>query len=509
MPDVKTIVALLDAGQESATALAAPGRKPLTYGALRQHVANTVATLNELGIGRNDPVAIVLPNGPEMASAFVAVASGATTAPLNPAYRHDEFRFYLDDLNARLLIVQDGSDSPALDVARELGIKIATLCFDPEAPAGLFELRTDAPGSPTTDSAGGTADSDDIALILHTSGTTSRPKLVPLTQANVCASAANIADSLALDTGDACLNIMPLFHIHGLIAAVLSSLQAGASISCTPGFNALQFFTHLKEQNPTWYTAVPTMHQAILSRSERNREIIKASRLRLIRSSSASLPPQVMSNLEDVFKAPVIEAYGMTEAAHQMASNPLPPASRKPGSVGIAAGPEVAIMDERGALLDTGDVGEIVIRGPNVTPGYQNNPEANDAAFTHGWFRTGDQGYLDAANYLRLTGRLKEIINRGGEKISPREVDEVLLDHPAVAQVVTFAVPHAKLGEDVAAAIVLNENTQATEQDIRKFASEHLADMKVPRTILFLDEIPKGATGKLQRIGLAEKLGIT
>jgi acyl-CoA synthetase (AMP-forming)/AMP-acid ligase II len=301
---------------------------------------------------------------------------------------------------------------------------------------------------------------------------------------------------------------MPLFHIHGLIAAVLSSLRVGASITCTPGFNALKFFSYLLEHEPTWYTAVPTMHQAILSRADRNRDVIEAAHLRFIRSSSASLPPQVMSDLEKVFDAPVVEAYGMTEAAHQMASNPLPPGIRKPGSVGIAAGPEIAIMDENNRLLTAGSIGEVVIRGPNVTPGYQDNPEANATAFTDGWFRTGDQGFLDEEKFLRLTGRLKEIINRGGEKISPREVDEVLLDHPAISQVVTFAVPHPKLGEDVAAAVVLRENASATEQDIRTFASKHLADMKVPRKILFLDEIPKGATGKLQRIGLAKKLGI-
>ena len=508
MAVANTIAELLKRGHDSATAFAAPGRKSLSYAALRNHVKHTVGALNALGIGRNDPVAIVLPNGPEMASAFVAVAAGATTAPLNPAYRHDEFEFYLNDLKARLLIVLEGMDTPALDVARQLGINVARLRFDPEDPAGLFELHCDTKGQLNKNIAGGPAQPDDIALILHTSGTTSRPKLVPLTQLNVCASAANISDSLALEMGDSCLNIMPLFHIHGLIAAVLSSLRVGASITCTPGFNALQFFLLLKAHEPTWYTAVPTMHQLILSRAERNREIVEAARLRFIRSSSASLPPQIMSDLEEVFSAPVIEAYGMTEAAHQMASNPLPPGQRKPGSVGIPAGPEIAIMDEFGNLLTTEDIGEVVIRGPNVTSGYQNNAEANAAAFSNGWFRTGDQGFMDKENFLCLTGRLKEIINRGGEKISPREVDEVLLDHPAISQVVTFAVPHEKLGEDVAAAVVLKENAGATEQDIRKFAAEHLADMKVPRRIVFLDEIPRGATGKLQRIGLAKRLGI-
>jgi acyl-CoA synthetase (AMP-forming)/AMP-acid ligase II len=250
------------------------------------------------------------------------------------------------------------------------------------------------------------------------------------------------------------------------------------------------------------------MHQTVLARAERNADVIARRPLRFIRSSSASLPPQVMKQLEDVFGCPVIEAYGMTEAAHQMASNPLPPAARKPGSVGIAAGPEVAIMGQDGALLTRGEIGEIVIRGANVTLGYANNPKANEDGFRNGWFRTGDQGIMDAEGYLSLTGRLKEIINRGGEKISPREVDDILMDHPAVAQVVTFAVPHDKLGEEVGAAVVLREGAAATEKELRDFAATRLADFKVPKKILFLAEIPKGATGKLQRIGLAQKLGL-
>jgi acyl-CoA synthetase (AMP-forming)/AMP-acid ligase II len=302
---------------------------------------------------------------------------------------------------------------------------------------------------------------------------------------------------------------MPLFHIHGLMAAIMASLSAGASVVCTPGFNALKFFGWLDEAKPTWYTAVPTMHQAILARAPRSKEIIERANLRFIRSSSSSLPPQVMKALEDTFDAPVVEAYAMTEASHQMTSNPLPPRPRKPGTVGVAAGPEVSIMDEKGNLLSRGSVGEIVIRGPNVTLGYENNPKANEENFTNGWFRTGDQGVMDEDGYLSITGRLKEIINRGGEKISPREVDDVLMDHPAIQQVVTFAMPHPKLGEEVAAAVVLREGQQATEHDIRQFAAKHLADFKVPRKVLFLEEIPKGATGKLQRIGLAEKLGIT
>lgn len=506
MTSKKTILELIGHGKGSDIAIAAPEREALTYAAFREHIAQAVATLNKFGIGRNNPVAIVLPNGPDMASAFVAIAAGATTAPLNPAYRQEEFEFYLADLNARLLIVEAGSTTPARAAANKLKIPVAELVSSPDVGAGLFTLSGEAVAiGPKTR---GYAKPDDIALVLHTSGTTSRPKIVPLSHRNICASAAHICESLSLTPEDSCLNIMPLFHIHGLMAAVLSSLCAGASVFCTTGFNALKFFTWMKESNPTWYTAVPTMHQAILDRASRNKDVIEQGRLRLIRSSSASLPPQVMKALEDAFHAPVIESYGMTEAAHQMASNPLPPREQRPGSVGLAAGPEVAIMDDAGSLLANGTIGEVVIRGPNVTTGYQNNPEANAKAFTNGWFRTGDQGMIDSDGYLRLTGRLKEIINRGGEKISPREIDEVLMDHPAVHQAVTFAVPHEKLGEDVAAALVLKEKAIATEKEVRDFAKQRLADFKIPRKILILAEIPKGPTGKLQRIGLAEKLGL-
>jgi len=503
MSEANTLSSLLTRGAADAPAILAPERPALTYQALRKLVTDTVGALNALGIGRNDRVGIVLPNGPEMATAFIAIASGATTAPLNPAYRADEFDFYLSDLNAKALVVEAGSTSPALAVARARNIPIVTLNVAPGAPAGAFTLSGAASGKAERP---GMAGPDDIALVLHTSGTTSRPKIVPLSQRNISASARNIGATLALTPADRCLNIMPLFHIHGLMAAVSASLAAGASVCCTPGFNALKFFSWLDEAKPSWYTAVPTMHQAILARAERNAESVARAKLRFIRSSSSSLAPQVMAELERVFRAPVIEAYGMTEAAHQMASNPLPPKSRKPGSVGLPAGPDIAIMDEAGTLLPRGATGEIVIRGANVTLGYEANPKANASAFTNGWFRTGDQGSMDAEGYLSLTGRLKEIINRGGEKISPREVDEVLMDHPAVAQAVTFAMPHDKLGEEVAAAIVLREGQRATDREIREFAAKRLADFKVPRKVIFLDEIPKGATGKLQRIGLHEKL---
>lgn len=497
-----TLTALLSNGAAAAPAIRAPGRPALSYAGLRDLAAATIARLNGIGIGRNDRVAIVLPNGPEMAAAFIAIGAGATTAPLNPAYRADEFNFYLTDLKAKALVVQKGVATEARDVAAKLGVAVLELV--PGENAGSFTLEG---GSPAKAAQPGAAEAGDIALVLHTSGTTARPKIVPLSQANICASARHIGATLALSPADACLNIMPLFHIHGLIAAVLSSLGAGGAVICTPGFDALRFFRLLDEERPSWYTAVPTMHQTILTRADRNAEIIERAKLRFIRSSSASLPGPVMEQLEAVFGCPLVESYGMTEASHQMASNPLA-GPRKPGSVGQAAGPEVAIMDDDGKILPQGEIGEVVIRGPNVTAGYEANPDANAKAFTNGWFRTGDQGAFDAEGYLTLTGRLKELINRGGEKVSPLEVDGVLSAHPAVAQALTFAMPHAKLGEEVAAAVVLREGAACTERELRDFAAQQLADFKVPRKVVFLPEIPKGATGKLMRIGLAEKLGL-
>ncbi len=487
--------------QPGVAAVWAPGLKPLTFGALLSQVERTVAGLRAAGISGNDRVAVVLPNGPEMAVAFLAVASGAACAPLNPNYKREEFDFYLSDLNARALIVAD-LESPAVAIARERNIAVWQLQKSAGLGAGAFTLTgVQVPEGPVEMSG-----PENTALVLHTSGTTSRPKIVPLSHANVCASAANICTTLRLTPEDKCLNVMPLFHIHGLMAGLLATLNAGASVVCSPGYDGEKFFQWIDEEKPTWYTAVPTIHQAVLSRAAANKDVIARRPLRFVRSSSAALPPKVLEDLEAAFGTRVVEAYGMTEASHQMASNPLGPLPRKPGSVGLAAGPKVAVMDNDGNLLPAGEVGEVVIAGPNVTAGYESNPEANRTAFTNGWFRTGDQGKFDAEGYLYLTGRLKEIINRGGEKISPQEVDDVLLRFPAVAQAVTFAMPHPTLGEEVAAAVVLKPGAAATEAEIKTHAAATLADFKVPKQILILNEIPKGATGKIQRIGLAAKL---
>jgi acyl-CoA synthetase (AMP-forming)/AMP-acid ligase II/acyl carrier protein len=483
-------------------ALLSDGNEPLSHQQLRDQVAATVPALNRLGVGRRDRVAIVLPQGPDLAVTFLAVAAGATAAPLNPAYVEKEFLFYLEDLQARALILPQGSDSPARAAAGSLGVPVIEL-IPGENGAGRFHLSG---VSRPFESPAGFAEADDVALVLHTSGTTSRPKMVPLTHTNLLASANHIGVSLQLQPTDRCLNVMPLFHIHGLVAGVLASLGAGGSAVCTRAFDVEKIFGWLEHWKPSWYSAVPTMHQAILAHAQALPVQPVRSSLRFIRSSSAALPPPVMAGLEEAFGVPVIESYGMTEAAHQMASNPLPPRARKPGSVGLAVGLEVAILDEAGETLANGRTGEVAIRGPNVTRGYANNPEANATAFCGGWFRTGDQGYLDGEGYLFITGRLKELINRGGEKIAPREIDEVLLAYPGVRQAVAFAVPHPSLGEDIAAAVVLKDGAVGCEAVLREFALDRLPTFKVPSRIIFVNDVPKGPTGKIQRIGLADRL---
>lgn len=494
---------LLAVHASQAVALRGAGNGSLSYGDLRKQVEATGDDLNSGGIGRGDTVALALSNGPEMAAAFLGIASAATAAPLHPGLREHEFRRDLESLRARALVI-DSETKPAAGAAA-LGLGIPVLQIQAAPPPGAFRIR---PKRSAAAARPGPAAAGDIALLLHTSGTTARPKLVPLTHANLTASADHIASTLRLGAGDSCLNVMPLFHIHGLVGALLASFRAGASVIAAPGFDALRFPGWLKAFRPTWYSAVPTMHQAILARAARTLGGLADTGLRLIRSSSAALPPTVLTALEEAFGCPVVESYGMTEAAHQMASNPLPPEPRKSGTVGRAAGPDVAVMDADGRILPPSETGELVVRGANVMAGYLDNPQANEEAFSEGWFRTGDQGFRDDEGYFTITGRLKELINRGGEKVSPREIDEALLEHPAVAQAVAFAVPHKKLGEEIAAAAVLKSGATLTPSQLREFALERLAAHKAPRQIVFVDAIPTGPSGKLKRVGLAGELGL-
>jgi acyl-CoA synthetase (AMP-forming)/AMP-acid ligase II/thioesterase domain-containing protein/acyl carrier protein len=501
-----TVAHLIKAGVErnpTGVALAAPGRKPLVYQQLLEQTRSVSAALFDLGLGRGARTATLLPAGPETAVLSLALMSHAALAPLNPDLTPTELERDLGCLEARALVVPWNLDSPALRIAERLGLSVLRLRPRLQAPAGVFDLAVEThaqPGEPCTDS--------EVALVLQTSGTTSTPKIVPLTHRNLCSSAANIAGSLRLCPDDRCLNVMPLFHVHGLIGALLASIGAGATVVCPPGFIATEFFDWMDAFGPTWYTAVPTIHQAVLARAARNARVIQKRQLRFIRSCSAPLPEAVARELTQTFQAPVIEAYGMTEAAHQLAATPLAPGAWQPGCVGPASGPELAIMDPDGRLLDPLRTGEIVARGVSIMRGYENNPAANATTFTDGWLRTGDLGHIDANGYVFITGRIKELINRAGEKIAPREIEDALLTHPAVAQAVAFALPDPKLGEEPAAAIALRPGKTVDSSALRAHAATRLAPFKVPRVVKIVDDIPKGPTGKPQRSQLARQLDL-
>ena len=498
MSTSETLLTVLDHGQADAAAIVVPDGPRLTYGELRAAVREAADGFAALGIGREDRIALVLPNGAECLVAFLAAAVAATAAPLNPAYTESEFRFYMEDTGARALVVPPGGAEAAREALPEGAILIEAAL---EARPGGLALRLESAAPRTPGRTAGAPAPDDVALVLHTSGTTSRPKRVPLRHRNLAASVAHIVASYDLSGDDVSLCVMPLFHVHGLIASSLSTFRSGGTVVVPTRFDPLGFWPVAAAHRATWYSAVPTIHQLLLARSRSGERPAGAETLRFIRSCSSALSPATMVSLEDRFGAPVLEAYGMTEAAHQMASNPLPPGVRLPGTVGQATGINLGIMDDEGALLASGTSGEVVIRGPNVIGGYESNPEANATSFTAGWFRTGDLGILDGNGYLTLLSRIKELINRGGEKISPREIDDVLLTHPAVAEAVAFGTPHRTWGEEVAAAVVLRQ--PASEDDLLEHCRAQLASFKVPRTIHLVDAIPRTATGKVQRRNVA------
>jgi acyl-CoA synthetase (AMP-forming)/AMP-acid ligase II len=490
-----TLVGLLASIPADHTAIILPDLNiRVSYGELRRQVQDLAGALAASGIRRGDRVGMALPNSLSTVVAFLAASMAGTAAPLNPGYKEDEFRFFLEDTNAKVLLLPP----EGVDDARAAAGHVPILTVDTDA-TGVVSLRGVSERAPVAP-----PEIDDVALILHTSGSTGRPKRVPLSHANLTISAQNVARGYALTARDVSLCVMPLFHVHGLVASTLATLATGGAVVVPSKFSPLSFWRVAQEAGATWYSAVPTIHQLLLARVKAgDPRPAGAEKLRFIRSCSASLPPQVMHDLEAAFGAPVLEAYGMTEAAHQMASNPLPPGRRIPGSVGPGTDVRISIRDEQGRQLAPGERGEVCIQGPNVITGYENNPEANATAFFDGvWFRTGDQGVLDADGYLTLVGRLKELINRGGEKISPREIDEVLLTHPAVSEAVCFGVPHQTWGEEVAAAVVLRE--PAAEADLHAFCKERLAEFKRPKQIHITETIPRTATGKIQRRVVAQ-----
>ena len=492
---MSTLASILNPQSATDLAISVPDRFDVSYAELGEEIERVAELLAGAGVQPGRAVSIALPNGLEFMVVFLAVArAGAIAAPLNPAYTADEFKFYMEDAEAQLVILPQGEHA-AREAATHLGVPTMDAALDDAGRTILscggesLAARRDAP-SPS---------SEDVALFLHTSGTTSRPKGVPLTHGNLTASIKNIGDTYRLTPDDKAMVVMPLFHVHGLIGVSLSTLSTGGSLVIPPRFSASRFWGEQQESGATWYSAVPTIHQILLARADD--EGAPHESFRLIRSCSSALAPAVFEQLEARFGAPVLEAYGMTEASHQMSSNLLPPGERMPGTVGKGTGVDIAIMDDDGNLLRAGARAEVVIRGANVTHGYHNNAEANAEAFTNGWFRTGDQGFLDADSTLTLTGRIKELINRGGEKISPLEVDAALLGHPAVAEAVCFGVPHTMYGEAVQAAVVVSADT--SEDAIRAYCGEHLAGFKVPDRVYIIDTMPRTATGKIQRRHIA------
>jgi acyl-CoA synthetase (AMP-forming)/AMP-acid ligase II/acyl carrier protein/NRPS condensation-like uncharacterized protein len=481
-------------------AILAPGRIPLTFGKLWACAQKTLATLRSAGIGRDDRVAVVLRDGPDATAAIVSVAAASVCVPLNPGFTADEWQRYFTETRITALLTTPDIDSPSRAVARARGIPVLDLSGPQDAAPG-FSVAAAPSRAPSADDF---APSSDDAFILLTSGTTSRPKTIPLTHAAVCLSAHNVGAAIALEPQDRLLSVLPLYHGHGLISGVIATLAAGSSVVCTPGFDAAGFFDWLTKFRPTWYTAVPTIHRAVLETAEKHKESARQSSLRLIRSASSTLPAKVLRGLEALFGVPVIDTFGMTESATQIAANPLH--RRKLGSVGVAAGAEIAILDNAGRQLSSRQQGEIALRGPTITRGYDNDTAATREAFRGGWFRTGDLGYLDQDGYLFVVGRVKEVINRGGQKVAPGEVEQALLRHPDVVEAAVYAVPHERLGTDVAAAVVLRSDAKVDAQKLRSFVRKRLASFKVPGLIQIVREIPKGAGGKIRRAELAAAL---
>ncbi len=486
----------------SSDAVLAPGRPPLSYYRLCGQIENVISFLNDHGLGRDGRIAAVLPNGPEMAVLFLSVIAGSAFVPLAPSYTEEEYETYLSDLRVSALIVASGSDLRARSVA--IRNKIPVIEMTPhkgDDAAGLFDLKWSTGDRPKSGRSGFSGPKD-VALVLVTSGTSSQAKVAPLSQDNIFAAAWYVASTLELTSADRCLNIMPMYHITGLVSPVLASILAGGSVLCTTEVSTDDFEAWLRNYSPTWYSAVPAIHQAIVDKAERSCRDLKGTSLRFVRSTTSPLFEPLFLRLEQLFGIPVVQSYGLTEAL-PISSTPLNPYRRKPASVGTPVS-EIAIVDELGQPLGCGNVGEILVRGPQVFDGYEGHLDANESAFTDGWFRTGDTGYLDEENYLHITGRLKEMINRGGQKVSPFEVETVLMGHSAVREAAVFSIPHGRLGEAVAAAVVLKDLASVSEAELQRYMAKHLTHFKVPQQVIITDSITKGPTGKFRRSGLSE-----
>jgi acyl-CoA synthetase (AMP-forming)/AMP-acid ligase II len=474
------LAAVYESGEPGRPALVSPDDGlAIGFGELRERVDRLARALAGHGVGRGDTVCLALPNGPEIVElVFAITALGAAAAPLNPAYTVEEMAFYLGDLAPRLLLVPEGEGRAPREAlaAPERTLDVTFADGVTTLPGGGANYE---PGGP-----------EDIAILLHTSGTTSRPKQVPLLQRNLVASARSMTRHYGLSADDVSFVAMPLFHVHGLVASTFAALLAGGTVVVPRRLAPRRFSGQLGEHGVTWFSAGPTIHHMLLERAEP----VRGSRLRFTRSCSSALSPALLERCEAAYGVPMLEAYGMTEASHEMAANPL--GDRRPGTVGIPTGAAIRILGAGWNELPPGTPGEVCISGPGVTPGYLGNPQANAESFRDGWFRTGDQGVFEGG-YLRLVGRLKELIIRGGENISPAEVEDALKLHPAVADAAVFGIPDEKYGEVVAAAVALSG--EADEKALVEHCRARLTAVKVPAVIHVLPEIPRTPTGKLQR----------
>jgi acyl-CoA synthetase (AMP-forming)/AMP-acid ligase II/acyl carrier protein len=491
--DILSALRLTAGRAPDAIALMEPGGSELTYDALLARVEAIAAVLAGVaGAGRRPRVGIVLPNGLDMAVTLLGVTCAGAALPFNPTYKAAEYEAYFRETRLDALLVSATDEGEAVATARALALPLLRLASD-----GAIHGVSGSPGNVPQPAA------DDVALVLLTSGSTGRAKAVPLTHRNVCTSAGDVARSMGLSPSDRCLAMWEQFHVGGLVDLLLAPLLSGGTLICTPGFDAARFFELLPVVRPSWFQGVPATLNELVVHARRNAIAVAPHSLRLLRSVAAALPPQVMQDIEETFGVPVLQTFGMTEAGPLITSTALPPALRKPGSVGHSCGPQLRIVGPAGETLPVGGTGEVAVRGDNVFAGYENDPEANAQQFRAGWFHTGDLGHLDPDGDLFLTGRIKQLINRGGEKVNPQELDDALMTHEAVAQAACYAVPHRTLGEDVAAAVVLRDGRTVGPEELRTFLRARLAAFKVPARIRIVDDLPRNMIGKIDRMALS------
>jgi len=479
-------------------AILAPDRLPLTFAGLGRMMRSIAATLAGAGYGRGARIAVALPAGPECAVAVLAVSGCTTCAPINPELDEETLRHLLRSMCIDALIVPARENSHVVRAAERANVAMLELRVPPDAHAGEFALSIGTRRPPVAIEPPRVGD---IAVLTHTSGTTSLPKIVPLAQHGVAEAARAYVEARGINGHDRALLMAPLYNIAGLRRNLLPALMVGGSAVCPPGLDPAHFVEWLEHYRPTHYFGAAAQHIAVLDILENHRAPIRHC-LRFVLSGAATLPSAAAERLERILGVPVLEGYGMTEAG-SIAQAPRLPARSPRGSVGLACNSEVAIMDADGRRLAADETGEIVARGPELFDGYENNPEANAAAFRDGWFRTGDLGRIDRGGYIFIAGRLKDVINRGGAKIAPSVVEEALMRHTQVLEAAAYALPHSTLGEDVAAAVVLRRDADVTEHALRDFTRAHLAAFQVPTRVIAVPELPRGALGKVKRSELA------